>query len=95
MGGLLPLPCYGLGHVAGCRAAALHAQLTGNLSSLPCRATTVGSAPCVMTTVRGRTPLALPNRAICNREQREGGQSIVRSDTVAHVVLQGLAPDAC
>lgn len=31
----------------------------------PCRATTVGSAPWVMTTVRGRTPLALPNRDIC------------------------------
>ena len=43
------------------------AVLTGNLSRRPCRATTVGSAPWVMTTVRGRTPLALPNRAICSR----------------------------
>lgn len=43
---------------------------TGNLRMRPCRATTVGSAPWVMTTVRGRTPLALPKRDIC--EPREG-----------------------
>ena len=48
-------------------------RVTGKEWTRPPAATSVGSAPCVKTTVRGCTPLALPNRDIWHKEWRTRG----------------------